>query len=218
MSSACCCGKALASSGADRWALAWWGLIFAGGSLGQLSSEYTKAAPGARGLKAANFGAGVVGLLGGSAEVVGAAGNRLPWFSQTLSRPGRWFLRNANTRAALIAGVGRLLTSVGSVVMGAVAIAEGYKDQGLDAGYGYTMVFTGMVSIAAAILIFAGVALPIAVVLLIIAAVVATVVAWFKPDEAQRWLDKAMHFGRNSSGAYPDLEEQGRAMKTLQQV
>lgn len=194
------------------------GLILAGGSLGQLNDEYKKAAQGTRGLTAVNFGAGVVGLLGGSAEVVGAAGSRLPWFSQKLSRPaGRW-LHRAPTRSALIAGVGRLLTGIGTVVMGAVAIVEGYKDQRLSAGYGYTMMLTGIASIAAAALIFAGVALPVAIVLLVIAAVVTVVVAWFKPDEAQRWLDKAMHFGNNSSGAYRDIEEQSHAMKTLQQV
>src|SRR5690606_39152988 len=194
------------------------GLIFAGGSLGQLSDEYKKAAGGAKSLKAANFGAGVVGLLGGSAELVGAAGNRLPWFSQKLSRPaGRW-LQRAPTRAALIAGVGRLLTGVGSTVTGVVAISEGYADQRLNAGYGYTMIFAGIASIAASILVLSGTAIPVAIALLVISAVVAAVVAWFKPNQVQRWLDMAMHFGKNSSGAYLDIGEQGSAMKAIHQV
>ncbi|MCE7032253.1 hypothetical protein LY625_06410 [Lysobacter sp. GX 14042] len=194
------------------------GLIFAGGSLGQLSSEYAKAAPGARSLKAANFGAGVVGLLGGSAEVVGAAGNRLPWLSQTLSRPGRWFLRNANTRAALIAGVGRVLTGVGGVITGVVMMAEGYQERALNHSYGTAMIAVGFMSILAALMIFGGFFVPVAIVLLILVAVVTVVVSWFKPNEMQRWLDRVMHFGKNDSDVFPSLEMQGDALVAMRQA
>ncbi|MDR7192656.1 T6SS effector BTH_I2691 family protein [Luteimonas terrae] len=194
------------------------GLIFAGGSLGQLSAEYKKAAAGERGLKAANFGASVVGVLGIGAEGVGAAGSKLPWFSQELATPNRFLLRNATTRAAVIAGVGRWLTGIGGVVMGGVTAVDGYNDRNLDATYGYTAMFAGVASIAAAIFIFAGIAAPVAIVLVIICAVVAVVVDWLKPDDTQRWLDKVMYFGNNISGVYPDLAAQSSAMTELQQV
>ncbi len=194
------------------------GLILAGGSLGQLSEEYKKAAPGVRGLKAANFGAGVVGLLGGSAEVVGAAGHRLPWFSQRLSNPNRWWLRNATTRAQLIAGVGRWLTGIGGVVMGAVMIIEGNNDRAISSVYGSAMMVTGGALAISSVLIVLGWAIPLAIALLILAAVVTVVLSWLKPNEMERWLDKVMHFGNNASGVYPDLEVQGEAMTALQQV
>lgn len=194
------------------------GLIFAGGSLGQLGSEYKKAAPGTRGLKAANFSAGVAGLLGACAETVGAAGSRLPWFSQNRSTPNRWFARKATTRAAMISAVGRSLTAVGGVVIGAVMVVEGWRETSLSMGYGITIVGLGIASVLAAAMLFFGFAIPAAVILLIIVAVVSVVVSWFKPDEIQRWLDKVMRFGKNASGVYPDLDTQGNVLKALQQA
>ena len=192
------------------------GLIFAAASLGHLNDEYRKAASGARRVKAANFAAGTVGFLGGSAEVVGAAGNRLPWFSQRLSRPNRWFLRRATTRAQVVAGVGRWLTGIGGVVAGVAMIVEGYQEMSLAQLYGYSMMFAGGASIMAAVMLFFTFAVPVAIVLLILVAVATIVISWLKPNEVQRWLDKVIHFGKNESGAYSDLESQAQALQTLQ--
>lgn len=194
------------------------GLIFAGASLANLNDEYRKAASGARGVKAANFAAGTVGLLGASAEVVGSAGNRLPWFSQKLSRPNRWFLRSATTRAQVIAGVGRYLTGIGGVVAGGLAVTEGLEDVSLSKVYGVGMIAGGIVSMVASAVLFSGAFAPVAIVLLVLAAVVTLVVAWFKPNDVERWLDKSIHFGRNSSGKFSDIEDQGISMKSIQMV
>lgn len=73
----------------------------------------------------------------------------------------------------------------------------------------------GAVSIDAAFLVLMGCAIPVAVALMILAAVVTVVVAWLKPDEIERWLDRATHFGNNKIGKFGDLESQAEAAKTF---
>ena len=68
----------------------------------------------------------------------------------------------------------------------------------------------------AAVMLFFSFAVPVAIVLLILVAVATIVISWLKPNEVQRWLDKVIHFGKNESGAYSDLESQAQALQTLQ--
>lgn len=193
-------------------------LILAGGSLGQLNEEYAKATAGAKALKAVNFAAGIAGVLGGGAETVGALGNRLPWTSQKLATPmGRWMF-NASTRAEVVMAGGRWLSGIAGVVVGVLAIYEGASDLKLNRTYGILMVAGGLASIVSAVMILSGALMPIAVLLMILAAIVTVVVAWFKPDEIERWLDKAMHFGKNSADEFSDLESQAAAIENFGSV
>lgn len=41
------------------------------------------------------------------------------------------------------------------------------------------------------------------------------VLAWFRPDGIERWLDKVLHFGNNASDLFADLDAQGDAMAAL---
>jgi len=69
--------------------------------------------------------------------------------------------------------------------------------------------------IAAGLLLW-GAAIPLALVLMLVAAVVTVVVGWFKPDEVERWMDKAIHFGSNDAGSFSTIEDQLASMKNLQ--
>lgn len=109
------------------------------------------------------------------------------------------------------------LTGIGGVVVGGAMVAEGISEREISPLYGSAMVVTGGAIFIASVLMFTGFGIPVAIVLMILASIVTVVLAWFKPDEVQRWLDKTLHFGNNASGAFPGLEAQGNAMTALQQ-
>jgi hypothetical protein len=157
----------------------------------------------------------VAALLGDAAMVMGEVGTKLPWFSQKLAEPmGRWMFR-ADTKAAVVKASGRWLSGVGGVVLGGLTIYEGYKDYGLSNLYGTGMMLGGVMTGAAAYLMWIGFTGPLAIILLILAAVVTVVVAWLKPDEVERWLDKTIHFGKNASGVFGSLDAQIESMNRL---
>jgi len=191
------------------------GLVLASASLGQLHKQLATASPGARGLLAANVGAGVAALLGDAAMVMGEAGTKLPWFSQKLAEPmGRWMFK-ADTKAAVVKASGRWLSGVAGVVLGGVTVYEGYKDSRLSKHYGRATMISGLAAIGSAVLLTTSWSGPIAIVLLLFAASVAIAVAWFKPDEVERWLDKVMHFGKNGTGTFESVEVQSDALKRI---
>lgn len=191
------------------------GLVLASASLGQLHKQLATASPGARGLLAANVGAGVAALLGDAAMVMGEVGTKLPWFSQKLAEPmGRWMFR-ADTKAAVVKASGRWLSGVAGVVLGGVTVYEGYKDSRLSKHYGRATMISGLAAIGSAVLLTTSWSGPIAIVLLLFAASVAIAVAWFKPDEVERWLDKVMHFGKNGTGTFESVEVQSDALKRI---
>lgn len=190
-------------------------LVFASASLSELSRQYSKALPRERSLLGANFAAGVGALVGDSAMLLGEIGSKLPWFSQKLAEPlGRWAFR-AKTRAAVVFAAGRWLSGIAGMVLGGLAVYEGARNFKLARSYGIGMIISGLATFFASFLILAGAALPLAILLMIVAAVVAVVVAWFKPDEVERWLDRTLHFGMNSSGCFHDIDEQSSILKTL---
>lgn len=191
------------------------GLIFAAASLKSLCSEYAKAAPGGRALKAWNLAAGVAAIFGGTLETIGALGQKLPWFSQKLAKPMGALMFRADTRAAVWAARGRWLSGAAAFVAGVIMIGEGLEDKEVSVIYGYGMIGAGFVSVAAAVMLLFGWAAPVAIAMLIVVAIVTIVVGWFKPDEIERWLNKTLHFGLNGSGVFPDLDTQGNAMSSI---
>ncbi|WP_422508138.1 T6SS effector BTH_I2691 family protein [Stenotrophomonas sp. GZD-301] len=191
------------------------GLVLASASLGQLHKQFATATADTRGMLAANFSAGVAALLGDAAMVMGEVGTKLPWFSQKLAEPmGRWMFR-ADTKAAVVKAGGRWLSGVAGVVLGALTFADGYRDAKLNRAYGISMMGLGFVGALASALMMSGYGIPVAIILLIVVAIVTVVVAWFKPDGVQRWLDKTMHFGGNKTGCFADLESQNAALRAL---
>jgi hypothetical protein len=157
----------------------------------------------------------VAALLGDAAMVMGEVGTKLPWFSQKLAEPmGRWMFR-ADTMAAVVKASGRWLSGVAGVVLGGVTVYEGYKDSRLSKHYGRATMISGLAAIGSAVLLTTSWSGPIAIVLLLFAASVAIAVAWFKPDEVERWLDKVMHFGKNGTGTFESVEVQSDALKRI---
>ncbi|HGM5882184.1 MAG: hypothetical protein KH046_04365 [Stenotrophomonas maltophilia] len=190
-------------------------LVFASASLFELSRQYSKALPRERPLLGANFAAGVGALVGDSAMLLGEIGAKLPWFSQRLAEPlGRW-AAYAQTRAGAVYAAGRWLSGIAGMVLGGLTVYEGARDFELAPSYGIGMMFSGGLTMAASFLVLSGYALPLAIVLMIVAAVVAVVVAWFKPDDVERWIDGALHFGRNKSRTFDSIDEQLETMAAL---
>jgi len=183
-------------------------LVFASASLSELSRQYSTALPRERPLLGANFAAGVGALVGDSAMLLGEIGSKLPWLSQKLAEPlGRWAFR-AMTRAAVVSAGGRWLSGIAGVVLGGLTVYQDIQDYKLDRTYGFSLAFSGALSIVASVLMLSGFAIPLAIVLMIIAAIVSVVVGWFKPDDIERWMDKALHFGRNATGSFDELDAQ----------
>jgi hypothetical protein len=190
-------------------------LVMMSASLGHLNQQIKKAPVEEQGLLQANFAAGVAVLIGDSAILLGEVGAKLPWFSKTLAEPmGRW-MYNAGTRAAVLRAGGQILSSVAGILLGALAIYEGAKDLSLNIGYGIAMGALGAAMIVFSFLALSGVGMPAAVLLMIATAVVTVVVAYFKPDDVERWLDKAIHFGVNGKGAFDSIEMQKSALDGL---
>ncbi|WP_411852532.1 hypothetical protein ACLB90_08685 [Stenotrophomonas sp. LGBM10] len=127
---------------------------------------------------------------------------------------GRWSFR-ADTKAAVVKASGRWLSGVTGVVLGALTFADGYRDAELNRVYGISMMGLGFLGALASALMMSGYGIPVAIILLIVAAITTVVVAWFKPDGVQRWLDKTIHFGGNESGRFADLESQNAALRAL---
>lgn len=191
------------------------GLVMMSASLGHLNQQIMKAPVEGRALLKANFAAGVAALVGDSAILLGEVGTKLPWFSKTLAEPmGRWMF-NASTRAELLGGGGRLMSGLAGMVIGALTFYQGYRDYALSKGYGASMMIGGIAGAAGAFLITIGAAIPVAIFLMISAAVLTVAVAWMVPNEVERWLDKAVHFGNNESGAFDSWTDQSKAMKAL---
>lgn len=191
------------------------GVVFASASLSELGRQYSKSLPRERALLGANFAAGVAALVGDAVMLLGELGSKLPWFSQTLAEPmGRWAFR-AKTRAAVVHAAGRWLSGAAGVVLGGLTLYEGARDFKLDAVYGVGMIAGGIATMIAAGLLLWGVAIPLALILLLVAAVVTVVVGWFKPDEIERWMDRTLHFGSNDVDSFPTAEDQLVAMKDL---
>ncbi|HEL3180390.1 TPA: hypothetical protein UME25_002530 [Stenotrophomonas maltophilia] len=191
-------------------------LVFASASLSELSRQYSKALPRERPLLGANFAAGVGALVGDSAMLLGEMGSKLPWFSQKLAEPmGRW-AAYAQTRAEAVYASGRWLSGIAGMVLGGLTVYEGVRDFKLDAVYGIGMITGGIATMVAAGLLLWGAAIPLALILMLVAAVVTVVVGWFKPDEVERWMDKTIHFGGNDAGFFSTVEDQLASMKNLQ--
>jgi hypothetical protein len=101
------------------------------------------------------------------------------------------------------------------MILGALTITEGISDFSLDKVYGGLMISSGLATAFAALMMLFGWAVPVAIALMLIAATVTIVVAWFKPDEIERWLDKALHFGSNNKGAFTHLSLQMAELEKL---
>jgi len=157
-------------------------LVFASASLSELSRQYSTALPRERPLLGANFAAGVGALVGDSAMLLGEIGAKLPWFSQKLAEPlGRLAFRAA-TRAAAVSATERWLSGIAGMVLGGLMVYEGARDFKLDAVYGIGMVTGGVATMIAAALLLWGAAIPLALILVLVAAVVTVVVGWFKTE------------------------------------
>lgn len=191
------------------------GLVMMSASLGHLNQQIMKAPVEERGLLQANFAAGAAALIGDAAILLGEVGAKLPWFSKTLAEPmGRWMFR-AGTRAAVVQAGGKILSGVAGMILGALTITEGISDFSLNKVYGGLMISSGLATAFAALMMLFGWAVPVAIALMLVAATVTIVVAWFKPDEIERWLDKALHFGSNNKGAFTHLSLQMAELEKL---
>lgn len=191
------------------------GLVMMSASLGHLNQQIMKAPVEERGLLKANFAAGVAALVGDSAIVLGEVGAKLPWLSRSLAEPmGRW-MYNAGTRAAVLRAGGQILSGVAGMLLGALLIYEGARDLSLNMGYGIAMGALGIATVVFSFMTLSGVGIPAGVLLMIATAVVTVVVAYFKPDDVERWLDKVIHFGVNGSGAFGNIEMQEAALNSL---
>lgn len=191
------------------------GLVMMSASLGHLNQQIMKAPVEGRALLKANFAAGVAALVGDSAIVLGEVGAKLPWLSRTLAEPmGRW-MYNAGTRAAVLRAGGQILSGVAGILLGALLIYEGARDLSLNMGYGIAMGALGIATVVFSFMTLSGVGIPAAVLLMIATAVVTVAVAYFKPDDVERWLDKVIHFGVNGSGAFGNIEMQEAALNSL---
>ncbi|WP_159087678.1 hypothetical protein, partial [Xanthomonas fragariae] len=104
------------------------------------------------------------------------------------------------------------LGAIAAFVAGVIMINEGSADYSVNRAYGISIMSLGAASVALSFMILFGWMAPVAILMLILIAVLSVVVSLFKPDEVERWLDKAMHWGINGSGRFSSLEDQQLAI------
>ncbi|WP_234420558.1 hypothetical protein, partial [Xanthomonas fragariae] len=186
--------------------------IFAGASLGKLYEDYKKSTVNDSAIKGSNFAAGVAALAGNAIELSGTAAKSIPWGSQKLAQPLGRLMLNAASRAEVVIAGGKWLGAIAAFVAGVIMINEGSADYSVNRAYGISIMSLGAASVALSFMILFGWMAPVAILMLILIAVLSVVVSLFKPDEVERWLDKAMHWGINGSGRFSSLEDQQLAI------
>jgi hypothetical protein len=189
--------------------------IFAGASLGKLYEDYKKSTVNDSAIKGSNFATGVAALAGNAIELSGTAAKSIPWGSQKLAQPLGRLMLNAASRAEVVIAGGKWLGAIGGFVSGVLMVSDGLEDGALNKKYGIAMAGLGLTSILLSGLIIFGVAIPFAILMLILVAIVSVVVGFFKPDEMEKWLDKSVHWGQNKSGEFSSLDEQSNALKAM---
>lgn len=193
-------------------------VIFAGASLPKLIEDQSKAAPDAKVVATTALIAGVTALVGNSFEAMGVLSKNLPWGSQKLAQPMGRLMLNAATRAEIVVAGGKWLGAIGAFVAGFLMTKEGLEDRSLNLGYGITMFVLGITSMALAVFVLFGWAVPFSIIAFIVIAIVAVVVGFFKPDDMERWLDKTLHWGNNASGRFSSMLDQSNAIKALREA
>ncbi|MCY1238588.1 hypothetical protein D9M72_513330 [compost metagenome] len=117
----------------------------------------------------------------------------------------------------VVAG-GKWLGAIGAFVAGFLMTKEGLADKNLNLGYGISMFVMGLTSMALAVFVLFGWAVPFSIIAFIVIAIVTVVVGFFKPDDMERWLDKTLHWGNNASGKFSSMLDQSNAIKTLREA
>ncbi len=193
-------------------------VIFAGASLPKLIEDQSDAAPDAKVAKTTALIAGVTALAGNAFEAMGVLSKNLPWGSQKLAQPMSRLMLNAATRAEMVVAGGKWLGAIGAFVAGFLMTKEGLADKNLNLGYGISMFVMGLTSMALAVFVLFGWAVPFSIIAFIVIAIVTVVVGFFKPDDMERWLDKTLHWGNNASGKFSSMLDQSNAIKTLREA
>jgi hypothetical protein len=161
--------------------------------------EMMDAKPQERADKTMNFAAGVAGIVGGAAAILGKSMENTQWGSARLAKQYRFLAIEIETRAGWLTGIGKLFGAIGGVMAGVLAIKEGGKPLGNHAGLAWISRFAGGASIIIAVIpiavtIEAAGALVLGIAGLIVMIVLAGV-AWLKPNAVQDWLEKSLYFG-----------------------
>lgn len=164
------------------------------------------------------FGAGVATLTGGLMEGAGAAVRTTNWGGGRLAPRLGWSIARVSTRAEALGFAGRMIGTVGAVVSGALAVWEGVVEWNSSRNYAIGMIGLGLGMIAVGVLLFVGViGGVVALVAAFVLALIMFVVGFLKNDEIQKWLDKAIDFGRHRDGVFPNIEAQFEALHALGQ-
>lgn len=194
------------------------GSIFAFASLGQLRRDYEDAVkndPSTAIIKAANYGAGIASLVGIGVETIGARLGAVSYMSERLGAPMGRLMHGASTRAAVVVSVGRWIGLVGGFISGTIMIRDGFNSR-IDPVYSLVSVGLGFLAIAAGGMLFFSWAVPVAIIILIVSAIVGFFIAKIKPDDIQIFLDKVLHWGLNVDGRFATLEVQNAGLVALQ--
>ncbi|MGE8289194.1 MAG: hypothetical protein ACN6RG_14635, partial [Stenotrophomonas sp.] len=193
------------------------GAIFAFASLGQLRRDYEDAVkydPDTAIIKAANYGAGIASLVGIGAETIGARLGAIGSMSEKLGAPMGRLMQGASTRSAIVVSVGRWIGLAGGLVSGVIMIGDGLSSK-INPAYSLVTVALGISAVVAGFMIFFSWAVPVAVIIIIVSAVVGFFVSKFKPDDIQIFLDKTLHWGLNVDGRFATLDEQSARLTAL---
>ena len=161
------------------------------------------------------FASGLATVAGGTLEGAEMALRGTGWGSTQLARQLTFGTQRISSRAMALGFVGRVIGAAASVVGGVLAIWEGIETYDVNRAYGVTMILLGAGMVAAGLLMLIASASPVGFVLALLLAMIMLVVGFLKPDDIEKWLDKAIGFGRGGQGAFDSIEEQLEAMKMI---
>lgn len=187
------------------------GLIFAGWSLkSNWGRDVTQGSAGSR----SKYAVSAMGAFGAMVEIVGNAAEGTIWGGTKLARPIQTMILQAETKAALAAGVGKIMGAAAGIVLGVWEFFEGVSELGETSSLGILHMASGGASALIGVLVLINfLSAGVGFVLFIAVAVITFIASFFVDDKFQAWLRKC-HYGTNDE-KYGSLVQQQAALDTI---
>lgn len=161
------------------------------------------------------FASGLATVVGGALEGAESGLRGSKWGSSRLARQLTFGTQRITNRAMALGFAGRLVGAGASVVGGVLAIWDGIENYDTNRAYGVTMILLGTGMVAAGLLMLVASAAPIGFLLALLLAMLMFVVGFLKPDDIDKWLGKAIAFGRGGQERFESIEAQIEAMSAI---
>ncbi|TAM33596.1 MAG: hypothetical protein EPN68_01060 [Rhodanobacter sp.] len=189
------------------------GLLFAGWGL---AANWGKDVIHGGAASRSKYAISASGALGTMTEMVGLAGKGTKWGAKALDRPIQTMILQAETRAELVAGVGKIMGAAAGIVLGLWELGEGWHERKENPSLGALHMASGFASAAiGSAILFGWLTAGVGFVLFIAVAVITYIASFFADDKFQAWLRKCYYGTNEPVERYQNLLEQQAMLDTI---